>query len=74
MYYKIGNIELSYDPDVLAGSVSNRNKTWRGTNVFELLNIFMNEIDHSLRTDVRRRLDGTGINIWTGMPEEKKEK
>ena len=74
MHYKIGSIELDYSENTMTGTVVTKSRTITGTNVFELLNIFMNEIDHSLRTDIRRRLDGTGINIWTGMPEEKKEK
>lgn len=68
MRYKVGTIEYSYDEKELHGAVITENRTYVRENPYELLNIFINEIEGRLRRDIQNRLEGTGLNKYTGLP------
>lgn len=67
MRYKIGHVEYDYNKDECHGVVITDSRTYIRENPYELLNIFMNEIERRLRRNIRSKLTGTNINPITGI-------
>ena len=71
IHYKVGGIEFEYDTDAYTGTVTaSDGARWEKENIFELENIFINEIDRRIRLDIRQKLEKTRINKLTGFTEE----
>lgn len=66
MRYRIGRVEYDYNEDEHHGVVITDSRTYIRENPYELLNIFMNEIERRLRYSIRDKLTGTNINPITG--------
>lgn len=67
MKYKVGAIEYYYDETELHGTVRTDSRTYIRENPYELLNIFMNEIEGRLRHNIQDKLEGK-LNRYTGLP------
>lgn len=66
MRYRIGRVEYDYNETEHHGVVITDSRTYIRENPYELLNIFMNEIERRLRYSIRDKLIGTNINPITG--------
>ena len=66
MRYRIGHVEYDYNEDERHGVVITDSRTYIRENPYELLNIFMNEIERRLRYSIRDKLIGTNIKPITG--------
>lgn len=67
MRYRIGHVEYDYNETERHGVVITDSRTYIRENPYELLNIFMNEIERRLRHNIRSKLTGTDINPITDI-------
>ena len=68
MHYQIGSIELNYDEKYARGTVKTKEHTYYSSNAFELLNTFTDEISGAIRRDMQKKLESSGYNKYTGVP------
>lgn len=70
MKYRIGSVEYEYSETEKHGAVRTESRTYVRENAYELLNIFINEIESRLRRNIQNRLEKSGMNKYTGFPAE----